>query len=119
MQETDASFRIERLTTALDRLKQRHEHAVAHEKEMARKAEVAAAEKERDQLVEELKERYPVLARELANLLARIKASDERCRHHHLPLVEHVARGMRVLGPRATSLRMVRLPPVRLSRPRV
>jgi hypothetical protein len=94
MQENDASFRMERLTTAVDRLKQRHEHAVAHEKEMARKAEVAEAEKERDQLAEELKERYPVLARELADLLGRIKTNNERCRAHYLPLVEHRARGM-------------------------
>jgi hypothetical protein len=42
-----------------------------------------------------LKERYPVLARELADLLGRIKANNERCRQHYLPLVEHVARGMR------------------------
>jgi hypothetical protein len=44
MEEIDASFRIERLTTALDRLKQGHEQAVAREKELARKAEIAEAE---------------------------------------------------------------------------
>jgi hypothetical protein len=110
MQETDASFRIERLTTALDRLKQRHEFTVAREKELARQAEVAAAEKDRDQLAEELRRRYPVLARELADLLGRIKASDERCRHHHLPLVEHVARGMRASDSGYLTA-MVRLPP--------
>jgi hypothetical protein len=110
MQENDASFRMERLTTALDRLRQRHEHVVAHEKELARKAEIAAAEKERDQLAEELRDRYPVLARELADLLGRIKASNERCRKHYLPLVEHVARGMRVSDSGYLTA-MVRLPP--------
>jgi hypothetical protein len=63
-----------------------------------------------DELAQELRERYPVLTRELANLLGRIKASDERCRRHHLPLVEHVARGMRVSDSGYLTA-MVRLPP--------
>jgi hypothetical protein len=78
--ESDASFREERITVAIERLKQRHEFAVAREKELARLADRDAAERERDQLVEELKERYPQLAGELADLLGRIKANDERCR---------------------------------------
>jgi hypothetical protein len=96
MQEIDASFRAERLTVGVNRLKQKHELALVCEREQARKAEVAEIEAERDQLVVELRERYPVLARELADLLGRIKASDERCRKHYLPLVEYRARG---LGP--------------------
>jgi hypothetical protein len=96
MQETDAAFREERLTVAVERLKQKHELAVTCEREQARKAEIAATEAERDQLVEELKEKYPRLAGELAALLGRIEANNERCRKHHLTLVEYRARG---LGP--------------------
>ena len=95
MQETDCSFRIERLSTAIERLKQRHEFAVGNEKELARQAELAEVEAERDALAQELKEKYPRLAGELADLLERIKKNNDRCRAHFLPLVEHKARGMR------------------------
>jgi hypothetical protein len=95
MQETDASFREERLTVAIERLKQRHTFAVAREKEMARKAEIAEIEEERDQLLQELREKYPRLAGELADLMARVKANNDKCRAHYLSGPEHVARGMR------------------------
>jgi hypothetical protein len=113
------SFDIERLTVALDRLKDKHEAACAREKEAdyrARRAEILA---ERDALAEELRDRYPALTGELANLLRRIKENNERLPAINwgktgpdwIEPVECVVRGM-AENSIWTLVKGVRLPPL-------
>jgi hypothetical protein len=85
-EETEATFREERITAAIERLKQRHELAVSREEEATRRAEIEIIKSERDALAEELRDKYPRLAAEIADLLSRVRANDTRASAHHLGL---------------------------------
>ena len=63
---------------ALDQLRAKQEAATAHAEAAARAAHHAEVTAERDALADELRERYPALAGELADLLTRVRASNER-----------------------------------------
>jgi hypothetical protein len=113
------SFDIERLTVALDRLKDKHKEACDREKEVdyrARRAEILA---ERNALAQELPERYPAISSELADLLRRIKEINERLKGINVGAtgadwiepVECVVRGMSANFV-FTLIKGVRLPPL-------
>jgi hypothetical protein len=109
----EAEFAAERLTVAIERLKDRHEAAVVRERETARAAAALAAE--RDALAAELTEAYPRLVGELVDLLGRVRALDERLAPLGLDGVENVARGIprngRIAGePVSLLASSVRLP---------
>ena len=112
-----AEWQLARLTVALDQLRSKHEAAVAHAEAAARAAHHAEVTAERDALAEELRQRYPALAGELADLLTRVRASNERVEAVNrsggpwIDPVETVARG---IAPNGTDFltTWVRLPPL-------
>ena len=102
-------------TVALDHLRVKHEAAVAH----AEASRLVSSHKvsERDALADELRRRYPALAGELADLLTRVRANNERVEAVNrsggpwIDPVETVARG---IAPNGTDFltTWVRLPPL-------
>lgn len=74
----DAEFQQERLKAAQMALERRLEQARQRERDGVARAEYDAARQERDELVAELRDEYPNLARRLADLLRRVRASDRR-----------------------------------------
>ena len=91
---SDLEFTIQRLTVAIDRLKAKHAAAVAQEEEAKRAALHAEVVGERDALVSEVRERYPTLTGELADLFGRVRDNDKRTQALGLPRVEAVARNI-------------------------
>ena len=108
---------LARLNVALNQLNAKHEAAVAHAEQAARAAHHAEVTDDRDALSEELRQRYPTLAGELADLLTRVRASNERVEAVNrsggpwIDPVETVARG---IAPNGTDFlaTWVRLPPL-------
>jgi len=72
----DASFRRDRLLTAVTKLKDRLQQLKAQETNEKRWQAYEAVKAERDKLSAELKEIYPTFTARLADLLARIQAND-------------------------------------------
>jgi hypothetical protein len=110
-----ADWALARLDVALDQLRAKHEAAVTHAEQATRAAHHAEVTTERDALADELRERYPALAGELADLLTRVRASNERVEAVNrsggpwIDPVETVARG---IAPNGTDFlaTWVRLP---------
>ena len=94
----EQSFAAERLAVALSELKVKHKVAFDREERAEHEALVAEVTAERDALAAELQEAYPRLAGELADLLARVRANDERARSLRIESVETVARGISAHG---------------------
>jgi hypothetical protein len=94
----------ERLQATVSRLRERLTEVQGAEEDDRRRAAYEEARAERDQLAAELARVYPPLAAQLADLLARLRASDDRIEHmnaHALPrgcepllVAELVARGL-------------------------
>ena len=114
--EQRLAFDEERLGVALDRLRARHDAAVAHVEEVRRRELHAEVTAERDAVAAELAERYPALASELADLLAPVAAANARVEAVNraggpwLDRVETVARGVPANGIHFL-LTATRLPP--------
>jgi hypothetical protein len=72
----DAAFRRDRLTAAASRLEGRLKEMLRAEEDARRQIEYDRAKAERDALAEEIKEVYPALARQLAELANRMAAND-------------------------------------------
>ena len=99
-----AIARRERLQSAVSRLRERLKEAQAAEEDDRRRAAYEEARAERDQLAAELARVYPPLAAQLADLLGRLRASDDRIEQmnaHALPsgaerllVADLVARGL-------------------------
>jgi hypothetical protein len=102
--ESAACATGERLQAAVLRLRERLMEVQAAEGENRRRAAYAEARAERDELAAELAQVYPPLASQLADLLGRLRASDDRIEYmnaHALPrgcgpllVAELVARGL-------------------------
>jgi hypothetical protein len=112
-----ADWALQRLTVALDQLQAKHEAAVAHAEAAARAAHHAEVTAERDALAEELRQRYPALAGELAGLLTRVRASNERVEAVNRsgePWIDPVETVARAVAPHGTTFLTtgVRLPPL-------
>ena len=100
----DAAFRHEWLQATVSRLRERLTELQSAEEENRRRAAYEEARAERDELAAELARVYPPLAAQLADLLGRLRASDdriERMNAHALPrgcgpllVAELVARGL-------------------------
>jgi len=73
----DAAFRRDRMQVAVAKLGERLNDLKAHEENERRWASYEKAKAERDKLVAELKQIYPVFSARLADLMGRIRASDE------------------------------------------
>jgi hypothetical protein len=94
----------ERLQVTVSRLRKRLTEVQAAEEDDCRRAAYEEARAERDELAAELARVYPPLAAQLADLLGRLRASDDRIEHmnaHALPrgcvpllVAELVARGL-------------------------
>ena len=94
----------ERLQVTVSRLRERLTEVQAAEEDDRRRAAYEEARAERDELAAELARVYPPLAAQLADLLGRLRASDDRIEHmnaHALPrgcgpllVAELVARGL-------------------------
>ena len=101
----DAAFRRDRLQTATTRLRERLQEVRAREEDHRRRLAYDEAKAERDELAAELARVYPQMEAQLADLLARTKASDERIERindrglpsgaERLLVAELVARGLR------------------------
>jgi hypothetical protein len=125
----DAAFRRDRLQTATIRLRDRLQEVRAREEDLRRRLAYDEAKAERDQLAAELTRVYPTMEAQLADLLARIKASDERIEHinarglpsgaERLLVAELVARGLRGFTVNSIDVtritKQVRLPAFRYS----
>jgi len=74
----DADFRSTRLDRAAQELAEVLDDAKSREKAQAAEIEYQAAKAERDQLVKEIGEEYPVLAEKIVTLLDRLAASNAR-----------------------------------------
>jgi hypothetical protein len=84
----DAAFKRDRLQAAATRLRERLTKVQAAEEDDRRRAASEEARAERDELAAELARVYPPLAAQLADLLGRLRASDDRIEHmnaHALP----------------------------------
>jgi hypothetical protein len=100
----NAAFRRDRLQVAVTKLRERLKAVKAQEEDSRRQVAYAKAITVRDELAKELREVYSALAAQLADLMARITASDreiERINTHALPagaerllVAELVARGL-------------------------
>jgi len=95
----DAAFRRDRMQVAVTKLGERLKELKAQEENERRWAAYETAKAERDELVTELKDVYPVFAARLADLMGRIRASDEE--------VDRINRGASPSG--AECLRSVEL----------
>jgi hypothetical protein len=94
----------ERLQATVSRLRERLTEVQAAEEDDRRRAAYEEARAERDELAAELARVYPSLAAQLADLLGRLRTSDDRIEHmnaHALPrgcrsllVAELVARGL-------------------------
>ena len=73
----DASFQAARFTAAVEGLADLVREAESREEDQAARDEYQAAKAERDKLAEDLKA-YPELARQIVDLLDRLKRNDER-----------------------------------------
>ena len=101
----------------LDQLRAKHEAAVAHAEAGRTRCHHAEVTAERDALADELRERYPAFAGELADLLTRIRSNNARVEAVNrsggpwIDPVETVARG---IAPNGTDFltTWVRLPPL-------
>jgi Rad3-related DNA helicase len=90
IEETESAARAagERQQTAVSRLRDRLAELRTAEEDDRRRAAYEEARAERDELAAELARVYPPLAAQLADLLARLRASDDRIEHmnaHALP----------------------------------
>jgi hypothetical protein len=106
IQETESAGRAagERLQAEVSRLRERLTELRTAEEDKRRRAAYEEARAERDQLAAELARVYPPLAAQLADLLGRLRASDDCIEHmnaHALPrgcgpllVAELVARGL-------------------------
>jgi hypothetical protein len=103
-QMEDAAFQRDRLQVAVTKLRERLVEVKADEEDAQRLRIYEDAKAERDRLAEELREFYPGVAEQLADLLSRIVANDREVEHlnaHALPrnrgrllCAELVARGL-------------------------
>jgi chromosome segregation ATPase len=103
-QMEDASFRSERLQSAVTRLRDRLQELVAQEEDQQRLVAYKKAKAARDKLADELRATYPAIEAQLRDLLPRLAANDreiERINAHALPrtggrllVAELVARGL-------------------------
>lgn len=75
----DLEHDVRRLNASLDLLKARHQAILDDESYARRVARYDAAEKERDDLVQIIRERYPLIVLELLDLVNRIVANDAEC----------------------------------------
>jgi hypothetical protein len=101
----DAAFRRDRLQVAVTKLRERLKAVKAQEENDRRQVAYAKASAVRDELAVELARVYPPLAAQLADLMARIFASDREIEHinaralpaeaERLLVAELVARGLR------------------------
>lgn len=106
-QMDDATFRRDRMQTAVAKLTERKDQLRREEVNRRRWAAYEKAEEERDRLSIELKELYPTFSTRLADVLARIEANDrelERINGRELPdnaatlrSAEMIARGLKTL----------------------
>jgi hypothetical protein len=106
IEETESAERAagERLQATVSRLRERLTELQTAEEDNRRRAAYEEARAERDELAAELARVYPPLAAQLADLLGRLRASDDRIEHmnaHALPrgcgpllVAELVARGL-------------------------
>jgi hypothetical protein len=106
IQETESAERAagERLQATVSRLRDRLAELRTAEEDDRRRAAYEEAKAERDELAAELARVYPPFAAQLADLLGRLRASDDRIEHmnaHALPrgcrpllVAELVARGL-------------------------
>jgi hypothetical protein len=102
--ESAACAAGERLQATVSRLRERLTEVQAAEEDDRRRAAYEEARAERDELAAELARVYPPLAAQLADLLGRLRASDDRIEHmnaHAVPrgcgpllVAELVARGL-------------------------
>jgi hypothetical protein len=111
----ELDFKADRLSRALTELRAKHEAARVQVEEARRRAELATVTNERDAIAAEINDRYPVLAGEIADLLARVRANDARTTALGLDRAECVARGIPNSGYLGMSpvhwlVEMVRLP---------
>jgi hypothetical protein len=84
----NAAFRRDRLEVAVTKLRERLKAVKAQEEDSRRQVAYAKAITVRDELAKELREVYPALATQLADLMVRITASDREIEHinaHALP----------------------------------
>lgn len=123
-QSEDAAFRRERLLAAVTKLRDRLAEVSAMEEDQRRMLAYEAARADRDQLARELAEVYPLVTRQLADLLTRLCENDRQIefinahaqptRAGRLLSAELVARGLEgfvqnsVMTPRITE--KLRLP---------
>jgi hypothetical protein len=101
----NAAFRRDRLEAAVTKLRERLKAVKAQEENDRRQVAYAKASAVRDELAAELARVYPPLAAQLADLMARIFASDREIEHinaralpaeaERLLVAELVARGLR------------------------
>ncbi len=114
------SFSRRRVTAQEEALKRRVAELQTSEERASREAELEAAITERDAIAAQMRERYPVLAQELASLFAAILANESRLADAGRPCesAEAMARGcpgnfMSSAGPvdRLTSTRLLALDP--------
>jgi transposase len=106
IEETESAAHAagERLQATVSRLRERLTELRTAEEDERRRAAYEEAKTERNQLAAELARVYPPLAAQLADLLGRLRASDDRIEHmnaHALPrgcgpllVAELVARGL-------------------------
>jgi hypothetical protein len=100
----DAAFTRDQLQAAVSRLRERLTELRGAEEDDRRRAAYEEARAERDELAAELARVYPPLAAQLADLLGRLRASDDRIEHMNanalprgcgpLLVAELVARGL-------------------------
>src|SRR5512143_3720224 len=83
IQETESAARAagERLQATVSRLRERLTEVQAAEEDDRRRAAYEEARAERDELAAELARVYPPLAAQLADLLGRLRANDDRIEH--------------------------------------
>lgn len=115
----DAEFELKRLNVAAERLAARLEEAKSAEQHARDDAAYDAAIAERDALAADLSKQYPRAARTIADLLARIAASDatisevnKKRRKGQEPLfsAETIARGFPQTGPHERLGQSISLP---------
>jgi hypothetical protein len=92
VQLDQAKFQHERLATAIGRLEAKRAEASAGEQQAQRDAQVQAVAQRRDTMAAELRERYPLLVNDLADLLQRLAAVDADARALGLPGAEEITR---------------------------
>ena len=113
----DAAFSRDRLHEAVRRLGERLREVKAREEHARRRAAYQAALVERDALAAELAEVYPPIETQLADLLARIQANNERIERinerglpsgaERLLVAELVARGLRGLVENSAEVTLI------------